>query len=243
MIFKYVQLRSFLENLKEYGETVLFRDFDSNKKCFLVRHDVDWDLNSALKMAELESELGIKSTFFIMVSNSMYNVMTKENKNILNRIVEMGHEVGLHFDASIYNTDFELNAKIEAEVLENILKTDIRSLSLHNPSTNGLYPSFKNFINAYSKNIFHDDKYISDSRFDFRKKNPFNFIKKINEVGYIQILLHPLHYSENGEIEYVSKFQNLFLKKINAFDSIQKQNSLYKTQRENKGYKILINEN
>ena len=50
-------------------------------------------------------------------------------------------------------------------------------------------------------------KYLSDSRFDFRGKNPYEFIKNIDKVGFIQIFLHPLHYSENGDTNYVQNFK------------------------------------
>lgn len=51
--------------------------------------------------------------------------------------------------------------------------------------------------NAYDVEWFDADRYMSDSCMDFRGKDPFTFIEKASS-GSIQILLHPMHFSDAG---------------------------------------------
>ena len=53
MIFSYKKLSKYYEKIKGLGKTLLFNEF-KGQKCFLIRHDVDWDLELALKIAQLE---------------------------------------------------------------------------------------------------------------------------------------------------------------------------------------------
>ena len=76
--------------------------------------------------------------------------------------------------------------KLECKILEEITEESIVSISLHNPSISGEYPLFEGYFNAYSEELFSDDRYISDSmRVDptlhpFRGKDPYEFIKNAN---------------------------------------------------------------
>ncbi|MCD4696898.1 MAG: hypothetical protein K8S16_11740 [Bacteroidales bacterium] len=66
--------------LNEYPE------IEKHKKVIILRHDVDLSLENSLKMAKIENELGIQSTFFIRLSakyNSMYYPNIELIKSIL----------------------------------------------------------------------------------------------------------------------------------------------------------------
>jgi hypothetical protein len=101
------------------------------------------------------------------------------------------------------------------------------SISLHNPSIHGKFPLFNGYINAYDPKLFSNENYISDSMFLFRHKNPYEFIKNI-EKGMIQILLHPMHYSENGG-GYDEIFCNSFIEYMNGIHNYFKANTTYLT--------------
>lgn len=232
MIFKYSQLKRFLKRIVELSETKTFREFQS-QKCFLIRHDVDFDLEAALRMALIENEVGVKSTFFVLVNTENYNLFSDKNKKILKQIENLDHEIGLHFDASHYSNNFEMHAQKEASILENILSQKVHSIALHNPSTSKHHPKFKTYNDAYSDKYFYPEIYLSDSRFDFNGKDPFEFIEKIHVDPFLQILLHPIHFSENGEESYVKRFEEIFRDKINALDRVQLQNTKYRSEREN----------
>ena len=42
-------------------------------------------MDRAIRMAEIDNEMGVQSSFFIQVMNSAYNPLSIENKNILKR--------------------------------------------------------------------------------------------------------------------------------------------------------------
>jgi hypothetical protein len=71
-----------------------------------IRHDVDDNINSAIKFAYRESKYGIKSTYFILHTASYYGVTKKNNFNRNDQIKDyllkiqnsFYHEVGFHND-------------------------------------------------------------------------------------------------------------------------------------------------
>ncbi|QNL20892.1 hypothetical protein HZR84_02680 [Hyphobacterium sp. CCMP332] len=198
MIFKYTDYKKFLNEMKGLAPVKSFDEWEG-EKCFLLRHDVDLSLLSALKLAEIEQSEGVNATFFILVSCRTYNCLSKPSVELIKKIHSLGHEIGLHFDPSIYpENNLEKEMKLEALILERIIDKKIQSISLHNPSVHNQWPEFKGYLNAYDKRIFSDDRYLSDSRMDFRGKNPFEFIKKVKDRP-IQVLTHPMHYTESGE--------------------------------------------
>ncbi|MFO7659658.1 MAG: hypothetical protein R6V77_01990 [Candidatus Cloacimonadaceae bacterium] len=57
-----------------------------------MRHDVDsWPVN-AMQMAKIESERGIRSTYYFRMSPLSYN------EKIIKRIAALGHEIGYHYE-------------------------------------------------------------------------------------------------------------------------------------------------
>lgn len=75
----------------------------------IIRHDVDMDLQEAVKMAEIENEIGIRSTFFVLLTSEYYNLLSGKNTNSVKKILELGHEIGLHFDITAYEKDMPLS--------------------------------------------------------------------------------------------------------------------------------------
>lgn len=43
--------------------------------------------------------MGVKKTYFFMRSSPAYNLMSRHSRVALQKIIEMGHEIGLHYDA------------------------------------------------------------------------------------------------------------------------------------------------
>src|ERR1700694_3230409 len=78
----------------------------SQKTC-LMRHDCDNDLLAAARIAEIEAEEGVKTTFFLMLRSAMYNVLAPTNGACVRQIIACGHWIGLHFDASVHRTEAE----------------------------------------------------------------------------------------------------------------------------------------
>jgi len=142
-------------------------------------------------------------------------------------MVDMGFEIGLHFDPSVYESQdlgaLENSVGIEAEVLSHITGEKVRSVSLHSPTTTGRHPLFKSYNNAYDKRIYSSKCYLSDSRLTFRH-DPYKFVKKATKYP-IQILLHPMHYSEEG-FDYKGIFKSFFGSFLENVDNYYRLNEV-----------------
>ena len=73
-----------------------------DERQLLLRHDIDIDVQLAHEMAKIEHGLNIKSTYFFMLTNPLYNLMERENFFRVNEIKEVGHTISLHFDTTCY---------------------------------------------------------------------------------------------------------------------------------------------
>ncbi|MFO7618473.1 MAG: hypothetical protein R6W91_02275, partial [Thermoplasmata archaeon] len=155
--FTYRAYERFIEHAKDIAPIYSLRGWEGGNG-IILRHDVDLDIRSARALSKLEKKLNVLSTYFIMASNYYYNPLFPGNSNILREIASDGFEIGLHFDPSIYGNikpgELLKKVKTECAVLENAAGVPITSISLHNPSLNGMYPMFRGYKNAYSKEIF-----------------------------------------------------------------------------------------
>lgn len=86
-----------------------------NKVCF--RHDIDRFPKNAVCMAELESSLGIKSTYYVRM---VYGVFSQD---LACRLSSLGHEVGYHYETLVKSKgDFDEARRLfirELKILED----------------------------------------------------------------------------------------------------------------------------
>lgn len=210
--FNSKSLQQFFKKINSIGKTSTFEDFNG-ENCFLIRHDIDFDLDFALKLAKLENKNSVKATYFIMISSNNYNSLSLNSKNKIREIKSLNHEIGLHFDPMVFRKNkIRENFNLEIKLLESMISDRVFSVSLHNPSVHGDYIEFENFNNAYSKKYFNSEYYLSDSQMSFKGKDPFKFINKVKQ-SHVQILLHPLHYFSKRS-NYKEIFINSFKNKI-----------------------------
>lgn len=228
MIFRYSQYADFLARAKQAGPVVPLGEWDRSN-AIILRHDVDFDIEAAWRLAQVEAQSGVRASYFIMVTCHNYNPLSRINRTHLRRMTDKGFEIGLHFDPMIYGeADADRLRECldhEARLLATVSGKPVRSVSLHNPAINGQYPLFEGYCNAYDSRIFSDGCYLSDSRMDFRGKNPYEFVQRVKEFP-IQILLHPLHYSENGDA-YPEYFCRKFKSYIDTIDEEFRLNATY----------------
>ena len=206
--FSYNEFENFLTYAKTIAPLVSFREsVERNEKCIILRHDVDLDFYPSYEMSRIEKKIGIHSTFFILLSAPSYNPQSLKIRTLIRKMVEDGFEIGLHFDPTIYGPISHNNllkkVQNECQILTEITGETIRSIALHNPSVSGEYPIFEGYINAYSKEFFCDERYLSDSmRVDpsqhpYRGKELYEFIRTATNYP-LQIVLHPEQFLEKG---------------------------------------------
>lgn len=206
MKFTYDAYKNMILLLEEHGYTFCnYLNYKRYDKSVIMRHDVDNDLEKALKFSEIEYEMGISSTYFVLVTSNFYNIFSKKNKDILKDICDKGHYIGLHFDETQYDkTDenwWETTVESEIAILEKCIGREVTSVSMHRPSADTLKADWiiKNgkVVNSYGKEFFENHKYVSDSRRNW-KEDVVGIIKK-EQYDRLHILVHPFWYSEHEE--------------------------------------------
>ena len=213
MKFTYESYKGMIELLRTNGyEFVGYHDYERDGKCVILRHDIDNSIEKAVALAEIEKALGVRSTYFVLLTSDFYNVASVKSLEGLHRIADLGHEIGLHFDEMAYLEDKRDDVpgliKREADILGQILGMDIRSVSMHRPSKETLAADYKipGIVNSYGQTFFHDFKYLSDSRRRWRE--PVLAIISKEEAQRLHILTHAIWYNDQEETiaETLSKF-------------------------------------
>lgn len=100
-----------------------------------VRHDIDFHIFKVDKMAKVEALLGINATYYVLLTQ-YYNPLNQENQNILRKIRDLGHEIGLHYDLETYPAEpMKARAHLDWEVsiLSRVVDTPIYTIVTHLP--------------------------------------------------------------------------------------------------------------
>lgn len=199
MEFTFEAYKHLIKALIENGYTITgYDNYEGYEKVAILRHDIDMDIYKALEMARLEAELGVKSTYYVLISSDFYNVFSRKNTEYLRTMLSLGHSVGLHFDEKKYEAEDNIVEKIEQEVdiLDLYLGGTVTSVSMHRPSQRTLESNYAirdgKIINSYGTEFFKNFKYVSDSRRNWRE-DIFELIR-INTFKKLHILTHPIWY-------------------------------------------------
>tara|TARA_B100000029_G_scaffold507211_2_gene591380 strand:- start:2687 stop:3418 length:732 start_codon:yes stop_codon:yes gene_type:complete len=201
------------DTLKRYKEKYEFNTFGSSKENdIILRHDVDASLDAALKIAEIDNEVGISSTFFIYFHSEFYNPFELKSSKIIFKMLELGHKIGLHYnELFIVENQLDPTETILKEIgaFEHHFKTKIEAIAVHEAAVRRKITLKlpKNIINCYSKEFFHDRKYISDSAQHWRENC---FCEHISKHKKMQILTHPIWWSNDNKTrkEIMQSFLN-----------------------------------
>ena len=199
MLGNYIDLMS---QIKNNGYSFIFFDeLINRKKQIILRHDVDFDCESALSMAKKEFKLDIKSTYFFMIKNPIYNIFSHENEKIVKQIRDMGHTVSVHFDHEVGNLQKEIM------LFDNFFDVRTKIISIHRPNFNKIFDL--DFEHTYLKKYFIDIEYISDSTGQFKYGHPIDSKSYINGLS-IHLLIHPEWWIIDGEspIQIIQKVIN-----------------------------------
>lgn len=204
MDFTYKSYSELINFAKELGYCFrTYRDIDTNEKTIVLRHDIDMSLDKAVEMAELELALGVKSTYFVLLTSNFYNMLSNDSISKICRIKKLGHSIGLHFDEANYPEHVGNTIVVEQlimgeiELLSCLLDSSVDTFSYHRPSNTILesYLEIPGLINSYGRDFFEGFKYVSDSRRNWRE--PIMDILGSNKFDKIHILTHPFWYYVN----------------------------------------------
>ena len=194
-IFTQSEYLNILLNLRTTHEFIGIDEITTQKRFCLLRHDIDFSINRALVIAKLEADNDIKSTFYINPHSEFYNLFEKQQADKIRNILALGHNLGLHFDASFYggiDLKFESHLVHERSQLENLFDCQVNSFSFHNTTEAILAfddDKYAGMVNCYSQKL-RALPYCSDSTGIWRYDNLIKFIEK-NSHQNLHILTHP----------------------------------------------------
>ena len=166
-------------------------------KTLLLRHDVDFSVDYAHLLAQVEFKLNVSSTYFFMLSTNMYSLLSAHNQSLVKDIAEMGHKISIHFDPTVYK---DLGSFVnEKYIFENTFKRKVDIVSIHRP---GPFLDNNNILLSGTPQTYQDIyykkmRYISDSA----GRDVFPLISKYLEgpryLG-LHLLVHPIWWVGTG---------------------------------------------
>ena len=106
-------------------------DGKANDRSMILRHDVDLRADNSLAIAMIEAEMGIRSTYYFRI------VPQSNQPEIIKSIVELGHEIGYHYeDLSLFKGDEKKaidHFKLQLEYFRQFYP--IRTICMHGSPT------------------------------------------------------------------------------------------------------------
>lgn len=182
--------RALLVRARELGYR--FVDFDAafaaEGRSVLLRHDVDLSPRWAVAMARVEAALGVRATYFFMISGAFYDLL--EQRESVRAIAALGHDIGFHYD-----TGDGLDEGLD--VLSAIVGRRLHLVAQHNPT---LAPERRappaDVVDAYDPRLMQRFSYVSDSGMRHRRDSFASLIDEGRERIYA--LCHPEAWLSDG---------------------------------------------
>lgn len=191
------QFKKILRLAKERYKIISFNEIKRNNNFMLLRHDIDYSIHRAYSLAKIEKKEEVTATYFLLPSSFFYNIFEYEIRQLIIKIINMGHKVGLHFDAEPYQIksgdDLSLWLNFEKNILESLFRVKIKVFSFHNPTKRIMkYDAFKyaGMINTYAKYFKENTAYCSDSNGYWRYHSLENVLRE-SKYDKLQALIHP----------------------------------------------------
>lgn len=200
----YENYSQIINAIKSTHKLADFHSYRQQAEWIVIRHDIEFDIEKAVAMARIEADAGVKATYLVQIGSEAYNAFSDDNLARLNEIIDLGHEVGLHYRQTGTLSD-TLNIESQLDVLQKMLPRASRIVACHRPKAGSPYNEYSgNFINCYSEPFFYltdkpqtaPTRYVSDSKWRWNYGEPiYQFFR---DTPKIQFLTHPFQWSAKG---------------------------------------------
>ena len=177
-------------------------EFVPERKDVIWRHDVEFEPDIALKMAQIEASAGVLGSYFFQLHSSHYNLFDNQYSAVFHQIHDLGHHVGLHFDCRYWNITSEDKLErfiiIDKNYLETTLGVSIEAFSFHNTTSftrNCLNREYGGLINVYSSFFKDHFSYCGDS-LGYWRFDRLEDVLKDDSVRHLQVLTHDGNWSD-----------------------------------------------
>lgn len=221
--FSLAAYSSLLLALRERGyQDVQYEDADPACAHLILRHDVDMTLDSAARMAEIEAGIGMRADYFVLLRSDLYNPLSPYAERAMRRILELGHRIGLHFDASLYpeldQSGLDRVCAAECALLESWFRISVRMVSFHRPvpAFLGLESEIGGRGHTYQPRYFSEIVYCSDSRGGWHHGHPLDKARAAN-CRALQLLTHPVWWDSEGRESPVQRLDRLAAERQDTF--------------------------
>jgi len=213
-MFSYNEFRNLINMVQQHLPIIDYKDVkDNTKKFCILRHDIEFSIDRAYKLAKIEKELGVTSTYTVQVRNNTYNALSEKNINLISKIRDLGHHIGLHQNppSSMKLDTLKDYIMRDINILEDSYGFEIGRFAFHRPKKEYLncYVELENKINCYDKKFFHffeerpeslEILYLADSNHKWKYGYPLDF--DFSKINKLQLLTHPFSWSKNGGDNY-----------------------------------------
>lgn len=89
--FTLSKYRELLQSLPK-GNYTLQGALENKDQFGIIRHDVDRPPKNVLRLAQMENDLGIKTTYYFRVKKKLFK------PEVISHVKNMGHEIGYHYE-------------------------------------------------------------------------------------------------------------------------------------------------
>ena len=174
-----------------------------------LRHDLDFSLEAAVPMAELEASLGAQSTYYVLL-HGPYDVSSSASRSCMRALRDAGHSIGLHYDLRDYpEAGAEDRLRAEVDRLASLLGEPVTDIAMHEPHR-GLGDPFRSvpgLVHPHDPRQAEGLLYVSDSCRAWRDESLLRcFLPQSPER--VLLLTHPalwLDGSIAGGAEYIER--------------------------------------
>ena len=178
--FTYEDYKQLLQAFIDRGYTfVSFNELFREKTDLTVNifHPIDVGLQFLPRMAQIDHEHKIRSTFHLSVVSRLYNLFSPQSQAVIQGLLNLNHHIGLHWDI-----ESDISNEDQFSILGDLVRPfPLDGMTEHRP------PSRQSPLG--------DITYFADSRGKWRYGHPLDS-QEFKEGKQMGLAVHPFLYSE-----------------------------------------------
>jgi hypothetical protein len=208
--FSYTYFRQLLHVLRGHfearslGEVPELLQSENRSSTLFLRHDIKLSLSRALPMAEIEHEYDLPATYMVRSDSPLYSLNERQARVQLLELIQMGHEVGLHFDlpgaeqqSQSFMRIITIKLHVACDQLEQIICRPVRTVSFQRPiplvfrgplQIDGRVNADAGALRAWC---------VSDIGGKWRESEPLATLSRPQGPA-LQMILHPIWWGEHN---------------------------------------------
>ena len=134
-MFSYNEYKNMINLIRNHLPIIDFSEVNETTKKFCVlRHDIEFSIDRAYELAKIENELGVTSTYTVQVRNNTYNALSEKNIELVKKIKDLGHHIGLHQNPPLMDLeDLGKYIMTDINILQHYYGFEIDRFAFHRP--------------------------------------------------------------------------------------------------------------